>query len=75
MEKSFDLCSGRDHRGRQWFTKLPAGVVKTGMFIRLVGGIFILVDRVEQGGQPTGTAPVCTAAQVLSSVWEGRCHV
>ena len=72
MERKFDLCTGRDYQGRQWYTQLPAGVVKTGMFVRLLGGTFILVDRVEQGGRMPGGATYSTAVQVLDSVWEGR---
>lgn len=74
MDQNFDLCSGRDSRGRQWYTRLPAGVARTGMFVRLVGGTFILIDRVEQGGQAPGVAGICAAAQVLESIWEGRCR-
>ena len=51
-------------------TRLPAGVVRTGMFVRLMGGVFILVERVETGG--TAAGPVCAAVQVLESVWEGQ---
>ena len=74
MERNYDLCSGRDHRGKLWYTRLPAGVVKTGMFVRLMGGIFILIEGVEQGGRVPANANVCTAAQVLKGVWEGRCR-
>ena len=72
MEKSYDLCTGRDAKGRVWMTRVPGGVVRTGMFVRLLGGVFILVERVEQNGRTT--APLCAAMQVLDSVWEGRGH-
>ena len=74
MNERYDLCSGRDARGRRWYTRLPAGVVRTGMFVRLMGGIFILIEGVEQGGRVPANANVCTAAQVLKGVWEGRCR-
>ena len=74
MDRNFDLCSGRDSRARQWYTQLPAGVVKTGMFVRLLGGTFILIDRVEQCGRIPCTGTYRTAVQVLGSVWEGRCY-
>ena len=74
MERNYDLCSGRDHRGKLWYTRLPAGIAKTGMFVRLVGGVFILVDRVEQAGQVPVYASYSTAVQILDSVWEGRCR-
>ena len=48
------------------------GLVRTGMFVRLLGGVFILIERVEQNGRTT--APLCAAMQVLDSVWEGRSH-
>ena len=70
MEKSYDLCTGRDARGRVWMTRVPGGLVRTGMFVRLLGGVFILIERVEQNGRTT--APLCAAMQVLDSVWEGR---
>ena len=66
----YDLCTGRDARGKPWVTRLPAGVARTGMFVRLLGGVFILVERVETGG--TAAGPVCAAMQVLESVWEGQ---
>lgn len=72
MEKDWDLCSGRDHRGRLWFTRLPAGTAKTGMFVRLVGGIFLLVERVERMGKVSGNEPLCTAVELLEPVWERR---
>ena len=68
----YDLCIGRDARGRAWATRVPVGVVHTGMYVRLLGGTFILIDRVELNGR-TG-APVCAAMQVLESVWEGNGH-
>ncbi len=71
MEGNYDLCSGRDHRGRIFCTKLPAGVARTGMYIRLIGGVFILVERVENRGRAPGNVPVHVAAQVLDGVWEG----
>ena len=71
MERNFDLCSGRDHRGRIWCTRLPAGVARTGMYIRLIGGVFLLVERVENCGSAPENVPVCVAAQVLDSVWKG----
>lgn len=74
MDRKFDLCVGRDYQGRQWYTRLPTGVVKTGMFVRLLGGTFILVERVERGGRMPGEAAYCTAVQVLEGVWEGRCR-
>ena len=70
MEQSHDLCTGRDARGRVWMTRVPGGLVRTGMFVRLLGGVFILIERVEQNGRTT--APLCAAMQVLDSVWEGR---
>ncbi len=70
MEKSYDLCTGRDAKGRVWMTRVPGGLVRTGMFVRLLGGVFILIERVEQNGRTT--APLCAAMQVLDSVWEGR---
>ena len=72
MEKSYDLCTGRDAKGRGWMTRVPGGVVRTGMFLRLLGGIFVLVERVEQGGSTE--LPLCAAVEVLQSVWEGRSH-
>lgn len=75
MEKNFDLCSGRDARGKQWYTKLPAGVVKTGMYVRLVGGVFLKIDRVETRGRLPANAPICTAAAVMQNVWEGSLYV
>lgn len=75
MDRNFDLCSGRDSRGRQWYTRLPAGVARTGLFVRLLGGTFILIDRVEQDGLAPAAASMCAAVQVLESVWEGRCRV
>lgn len=74
MERKFDLCAGRDYRGQRWYTQLPAGVVKTGMFVRLLGGTFILVDGVEQRGRVPAGGTYSTAIQVLDSVWEGRCR-
>ncbi len=71
MEENFDLCSGRDHRGRILCARLPAGVARTGMYIRLIGGVFILVERVENRGRAPGNVPVCVAAQVLDGIWEG----
>lgn len=71
MEKNYDLCTGRDSRGRSFYTRLPAGIARTGMYIRLIGGVFILVERVENGGCALGNAPVCVAAQVLEGVWQG----
>ena len=75
MDRNYDLCSGRDSRGRQWYTRLPAGVARTGLFVRLLGGTFILIDRVEQDGLAPAAASMCAAVQVLESVWEGRCRV
>lgn len=75
MEKGFDLCSGRDAKGRQWFTKLPVGVARTGMYVRLIGGVFLCIDRVETRGRLPANAPICTAAAVLQTVWEGSVHV
>ena len=74
MKRGFDLCTGRDYRGQKWYTQVPAGVARTGMFVRLVGGVFILVDRVEQAGQVPVCASYSTAVQILDSVWEGRCR-
>lgn len=75
MERNYDLCSGRDHRGKLWYTRLPAGIAKTGMFVRLVGGIFLLVERVESGGCAAGNVPVCTAVELLESVWGSKGRV
>lgn len=72
MGENYDLCSGRDGRGRRWQTVLPAGVVRTGMFVRLVGGIFMLVEKVENCAPISREVQVSSAAQVLESVWEGR---
>ena len=74
MDRNYDLCSGRDDRGRLLFTRLPAGVARTGLYVRLAGGSFLLIDRVERGGQAPGLACVHGAGQVLESIWEGRCH-
>ncbi len=71
MEGNYDLCSGRDRRGRIFCTRLPAGVARTGMYIRLIGGVFMLVERVENCGRAPGNVPVCVAAQVLEGIWEG----
>lgn len=65
--ENYDLCSGRDARGRLRFVRVKAGVARTGMFVRLVGGIFVQVERVERGGvtqEPLG-APV----ELLAAVW------
>ena len=70
MERKYDLCIGRDAKGRKWAARVPAGIVRTGMFLRLLGGVFVLVDRVEQGGATE--LPLCAAVEVLQSVWEGR---
>ena len=72
LDRKFDLCTGRDAKGRRWAARVPAGVVRTGMFLRLLGGIFVLVERVEQGGSTE--LPLCAAVEVLQSVWEGRSH-
>ena len=75
MNERYDLCSGRDARGRRWYTRLPAGIAKTGMFVRLVGGIFLLVERVENCGSTAGNIPVCTAVELLESVWGSKGRV
>lgn len=72
MERNYDLCAGRDQRGRLRYTRLPAGVAKTGMFVRLVGGTFLLVERVESRGEDTDSVPVCTAAELLKTVWGAK---
>ena len=48
MEKSYDLCTGRDAKGRVWMTRVPGGLVRTGMFVPQsgkggVGGDFELL--------------------------------
>lgn len=75
MERRFELCTGRDHYGRVWHTVLPGGVGRPGRFVRLVGGTFLIVEKVEEYRAVRGGTKVCCAAQVLESVWEGRCHV
>lgn len=72
MEKNYDLCSGRDARGGVWLTRLPAGVARTGMYVRLIGGVFLRIDRVEHRGKVNGSSPVCAAAELLQPVWEVR---
>ena len=75
MKQGFELCSGRDHWGRMWRTVLPAGVGQPGRYVRLVGGIFLIVEKVEDYRAAADGMTVCSAAQVLESVWEGRCNV
>lgn len=69
MEKNLDLCSCRDGRGRKWYTRVPGGTAAAGMYIRLVGGIFVLAEAVTPGGEPGDDAPLCAAAEVLQSKW------
>ena len=45
------------------------------MFVRLVGGIFLLVERVENCGSTAGNIPVCTAVELLESVWGSKGRV
>lgn len=70
--EGYELCIGRDARGVERCTVLPAGVAKVGMFVRLIGGAFLLVERLERDGRARGK--ICTAAAVLEPVWEGRCY-
>lgn len=74
MEKGYDLCSGRDGKGRVYYTALPAGVARTGIYVRLVGGVFIQVERIIRCG--SRRSPVLSAAaEVLERVWEDRRNV
>lgn len=66
----YDLCIGKDSRARSWATQVPTGIVRTGMFVRLLGGVFILVEQVERNGHTT--APVREAVQVLEGIWAER---
>lgn len=70
----WDLCTGRDFRGAVRQTRLPAGAAKTGMYVRLVGGMFLRIERVERQGRAAGTEPLCTAAELMEPVWIRRGH-
>lgn len=72
MEKEWDLCSGRDCRGRELHARLPAGAAKTGMYIRLVGGVFMTVERVAYCAGPADGQPLCAAAELLQPVWRRK---
>jgi len=41
------------------------------MYIRLIGGVFLLVERVENCGVAPENVPVYVAAQVLEGIWKG----
>lgn len=69
MDKEWDLCTGRDCKGRTLHARVPAGVAKTGMFVRLVGGVFLVVEKVERYAVPSDSQPVCSAAELLQPVW------
>lgn len=70
MSAGYDLIIGRDAHAGKWVTKLPAGVARKGMYVRLFGGVIILVEQVEHCG---GTRErICQAMEVMESVWRGR---
>ncbi len=70
MSAQYDLITGRDAHGHKWVTKLPPGVARKGMYVRLFGGVIILVEQVERCG---GTRErICQAMEVMQSVWRER---
>lgn len=71
MRKQYDICSGRDLKGERWEVRVPVGVVEVGMYVRLVGGTFLRVERVERSRRIAENAAV--AAEVLAPVWGCGC--
>lgn len=71
MDGLFELCVGRDQRGQLRKARVPAGVGRRGMFLRLVGGAFLMVETVEPYREGHGFVPA--AAEALESVW--RCGI
>ncbi len=63
----YDLCTGHDAYCRLCRARAPAGVVRTGMYVRLVNGTFFLVEKVERRSSPRRTAN--KAAEVVERVW------
>lgn len=46
----YDLCSGWDNQGKVHHCMLPPGLVKRGMLLRLIRGVFVEVEEVEHRG-------------------------
>lgn len=72
MEKKWELCFCRDQTGQFRLAKVPAGIAKPGMLVRLVGGIFLQVEAVENMGELREAVPIYTAAELLQPVWGRR---
>lgn len=68
--ENWELCFARDSRGRLESVRVPGGVTKPGMVLRLVGGSFLLAESVCRWEEGLETAAV---AEILTPVW-GR-HV
>lgn len=68
MGRNYEMVFGRDGKGQLHTARVPAGIVKPGMMVRLVGGVFLLAELVCDY-EPVEGVPVYAAAQILQPVW------
>ena len=66
MMENWELCFARNSCGKLETVKVPFGVAKPGMVLRLVGGSFLLAESVGRWEDGLETA---AAAEILTPVW------
>lgn len=68
MERKWELCFGRDQCGTLHAARVPYGVAKPGMMVRLVGGVFLLVEELTEWMEEKD-GEISAAAEILTPVW------